>query len=114
MQVGKFYKNVALIFSGNIVSHVIAILSLPVLTRIFTPDDFGVYQLFLSFCSVLAIMVTGQYELSIIAPKYNYVAFTLASATIFVSILVSIVIMSILYIYIYCKWPTGLLSVDVF
>ncbi len=101
MQIGKFYKNVALIFSGNIASHLIAILSLPVLTRIFTPDDFGVYQLFMSFCSVVAIMVTGQYELSIIAPKYNYVAFTLATATVFISTAISIVMMSVLTVYIY-------------
>lgn len=98
--VGKFYKNVSIILSGNIVSHLIAIISLPILTRIFTPDDFGVYQLFLSFCSIASIIVTGQYELSIISPKYQYVAFKLVIATIGISAMASTVLMGFVYIYI--------------
>ncbi len=97
--VGNFYKNISLILSGNVASHLIALLSLPILTRIFTPDDFGVYQLFLSFCSIAAIMVTGQYELSIIAPKYNYVAFKLVVATICISAIASMVLGWTIYIY---------------
>ena len=79
-------------FSGNIAAHLFVILSTPVLARLFLPEEFGLYQLFLSFTSVSSMLATGKYELAIIAPKHDFVAMYLAIATTVISFVVSLFI----------------------
>ncbi|WP_027396879.1 lipopolysaccharide biosynthesis protein [Anaerovibrio lipolyticus] len=87
-----FYKNIAVMFSGNIVAHLLVVISTPVLARLFLPDEFGLYQLFLSFTSISSMVATGKYELAIIAPKYDFVAVSIAIATTVISLALSLIL----------------------
>ena len=55
-----FYKHMAWMFSGSMLAQVIGLLAAPVLGRLYLPEDFGVYQLFLSLFSILAILGTAK------------------------------------------------------
>lgn len=85
----KFYRNILIMLSGNVAASFIAVVALPVLTRFFTPDDFGLYQLFLSLIAILSMLATGRYELAIIAPRYNFVANILVIETVILSAIIS-------------------------
>ncbi|SFM05081.1 lipopolysaccharide biosynthesis protein [Pelosinus propionicus] len=65
----NFLKNVLTLMSGTIFSQIIMVLSMPVLTRIYSPEDFGIYAVFISATSIISVMATGRYELAIILPK---------------------------------------------
>lgn len=65
----SFIKNVLTLMTGTIIAQIISFLLMPILTRIYFPEDFGVYALFLSFSSVLSIIIAGSYEYAIILPK---------------------------------------------
>lgn len=62
-------RNVAKLLSANVVAQVIGLLVYPMLTRIYSPDDFGLMNLFTSIASVVIILATAEYHYAIVLPK---------------------------------------------
>lgn len=65
----SYTRNILTLVSGASLSQVILLVITPVLTRIFTPEDFGVYAAFFAVVSILVLVVTGRYEVAILLPK---------------------------------------------
>lgn len=63
--------NVALMASGTIISQIVVILSSPILSRIYSVNDFGYLSLFTSVISISAVLSTGRYELAIGIPEID-------------------------------------------
>lgn len=89
----KFIKNVATLVAGTGLAQLIGILVSPVLTRLYTPTDFGTLALYLSLISVLGVIATGRYEMAIMLPtedsepEVGKLLGVIATITIIVSIL---------------------------
>lgn len=62
-------KNSAKLLSSNIVAQAIGFCVYPLLTRLYSPDDFGLLNLFLSIGGVLLLLATGEYYSAIVLPK---------------------------------------------
>lgn len=65
----NFATNVLKIVSGSVVAQALSVLLIPIITRIYSPNDFGIFQLILSISGVLAIVSTFSYQFSIMLPK---------------------------------------------
>jgi O-antigen/teichoic acid export membrane protein len=57
---GSFARNLAFAFSGNATAQIIGFLFTPVITRIYTPAQYGLFALFISTASNLSSMSTLQ------------------------------------------------------
>lgn len=68
---GSFRDNFFTMAVGRTLSQVIPLLMTPLLTRIYTPEDFGIFAIFLSLVTVLALISNGRYNLAITLPKEN-------------------------------------------
>lgn len=79
-----FSRNVLTLITGTTIAQVIPIAISPLLTRIYTPEDFGLAALFFAFFSILSSIATGRYELAIMSPKSD----DEAKHIVFLSILV--------------------------
>ena len=66
-----FSKNVLTLISGVALAQAIPILLSPLLSRIYTMEDFGEYAIYNSFISVLIILSTARFEYAIALPKDN-------------------------------------------
>lgn len=86
----EFSRNVLTLMTGTTISQAIPIAISPILTRIYTPEDFGMFALFISIVSLMAVVSTGKYELSIILPKFNTYGFQLLSLSIIIAFFISI------------------------
>ncbi len=64
-----FFTNVFKLVSGSVIAQIIGILLIPVITRLYSPGAFGIFQLFLSISSILAIFACLSYQLAIMLPK---------------------------------------------
>ncbi|MDR3062348.1 MAG: oligosaccharide flippase family protein [Dysgonamonadaceae bacterium] len=58
----EFIRNSTVLLSGNTAGQAIALLTMPVLSRLYTKDDFGLFALFTSISGILIILGTGKYE----------------------------------------------------
>ena len=86
-----FFSNVLKLVSGSIIAQILGILLIPVITRIYSPDDFGVYQLFLSISGILIAFSCLSYQLSIMLPKEDEDAANIVALCFILVTIISIV-----------------------
>lgn len=65
----EFAKNVITLVTGTGIAQAISLLSAPLLSRLYSPEDFSVYALFASTSSILSVVATARYELAVPLPK---------------------------------------------
>jgi lipopolysaccharide exporter len=87
----SFLKDVLTLFSGTIVAQIIGLVFLPVLTRLFTPEEFGIFYIFLTTASILSLVATGGYEKSLVLPASDNDARHLVFFSLMLSIAVTAV-----------------------
>ena len=64
-----FVKNVISLMTGTTAAQAIPILISPILTRLYKPEEFGAFALYMAIASVLSVVVSGRYELAVILPE---------------------------------------------
>ncbi len=87
ISVSRFYKgstvqNSLILIIGTVVSQLITVISMPVLSRIYDPEKFGLYAVFLGLSTIISVMVTLRYETAIMLPKNNEQAVSLLALSI--------------------------------
>ncbi len=86
----EFVANVAKLFAGNGLVFVVSLFAIPVISRLYTPADYGVIGLFISIVSVAAVFATLKYEMAVVLPENDDTARRLLRATLVVSAGVSL------------------------
>ncbi|MCP1198065.1 oligosaccharide flippase family protein [Notoacmeibacter sp. MSK16QG-6] len=64
--------------SGTTFSQLILVAISPILTRLYTPEDFAVLALFGAFAQIAAVVANGRYEMAIYLPKHEGEAYNIA------------------------------------
>ena len=65
----NFASDVMKIMSGTAFGQVLAVLALPVLTRLYAPEAFGILGIFMAITGIVGVVVCMRYELTIILPE---------------------------------------------
>jgi O-antigen/teichoic acid export membrane protein len=93
----EYKKNVLVMVAGRIIAQSIPIVITPLLTRMYTPGEFGIFAVYGSVVSLVAMISNGRYCLSIILPKEKgeakYLVLLSSIFTVFVTILFTIVVL---------------------
>lgn len=63
--------------TGRIIGQTIPILLTPLLTRLYTPEEFGLFAIFVAITAILALLANGRYNLAIMLPKKDVNIFNL-------------------------------------
>lgn len=95
----EFNRNVFTLLTGTVIAQVIPIVISPILTRLYSPDDFGIFALYMSVTTILSVMATGRYELAIILPEKDEEAFNIAILAVIISIIFSFVLLLIVILF---------------
>lgn len=61
--------NVAILSSGTFLARGLAIVVSPILTRLYTPVEFGTFAIFMALVSSVGSAVCGKYEVAILLPR---------------------------------------------
>lgn len=107
-----FVRNVLTLLSWNSLAQVITLVSIPILTRIYTPEEFGLVALFIGMVNVFAVASNGQYDLAIVLPKRNGQAFHLLVGSVFLALIFSIITLFIVVVFF--DRLSGIFEVDVY
>ena len=83
-------KNFTKLLSANIIAQIIGLVVYPILTRIYSPEDFGLLNLFLSISSILVILSTAEYYNAIVLPKEEKKAISIVQVCLLLLILITI------------------------
>jgi len=72
---------------GAVIAQAIPILVSPIMTRLYSPNDFGLIALFTSIVSIFTAISTGRYESTVMLPVKDQDALTLLVLTLLVTLL---------------------------
>ncbi|MCB9453688.1 MAG: oligosaccharide flippase family protein [Anaerolineaceae bacterium] len=91
----SFVRSVVIVAGGATFAQGLALLVSPILTRIYTPDDLGVFGTFVSLFSILIAINSLSYELAIPLPETDEIASNLPLLAMF-ALCVTTVIFSLI------------------
>lgn len=97
--VSQFAKNTAVMLKGAIVAQGIAFLALPVMSRIYSPDDFGMLQSLLAVVTLLLVGASLRFEIAILSAKPHQLRHLVRAclALCFVTSVLALAVVSILW-----------------
>ena len=99
-----FGKNVLTVMTGTGLAQIFPVLISPILTRIYTPEDFGFLAIYLVGLSLLTIVATGKYENAIYLPKTHKAVSRILDLSLNLSIIISVLLMSLIVIFGHLSW----------
>ncbi|MBR6049245.1 MAG: oligosaccharide flippase family protein [Bacteroidales bacterium] len=98
-------KEALTLTGGNVLAQIIALAAYFVLTRIYSPDDYGLFNIFYSYIEVLIILSTCKYELAVVVASDDRQAAAVARFALRLNTLVSLALLTVALVL----WLTGTL-----
>lgn len=94
----SFIKKVTIVAGGTALGHVIGVLVSPILTRLFSPEEFGIFSVFTSFGGMLVSFACLAYERAIPIPEEEEDSLALGLVSVFLSLFIGGLLLSVLII----------------
>ena len=88
----EFAKDTAVLTIGTAVAQLVAIAAMPVMSRLYTPADFGLLAVFLAVSSIVATAITLRYETAILLPKEESESVSLVLLSLALALLLGLVV----------------------
>lgn len=89
----EFTKNVSTLTLGTLIAQLFSIVTMPVLTRLYSPFEFGVFGIFTSIISIGSVVAAGRYELAIMLPERDDDAKSIVSLSTIICTLLCIILL---------------------
>ena len=98
MKISEFSKNVIKLITGISIAQLIPILITPILTRYFSPEQFGTYGLYVSIYTILGVIASGKYDLAIMLPKNKKDSINIVAICCIITVVFSFIVFFLLFI----------------
>lgn len=95
----QYLTNLLKLMSSSVVAQLLIIASSPILTRLYSPDDFGIFALFIGLIGILSTIISLRYEQAIIIPKDDDKAKQLVYLSLLINAIVSIFVLLFLFVF---------------
>lgn len=104
-----YARNVLTLMTGTSLAQAIPIAISPILTRLYSPEEFGRFALYMAITMIASVLVTGRYELAILLPRQDRDALQITALAIVLSMTIST---ALLLIVIFLAQPMAVLLGD--
>jgi O-antigen/teichoic acid export membrane protein len=92
----RFIHGVFVLLTGATLAMIAPIIAAPLLTRLYSPEDYGVFALFVSVVSLLSVSIAGNYDSAVMLPKNDRDAFNLIAVCFLICLVLSIALVMVL------------------
>ena len=97
----------ATMVSGNLLAQLIALAAYFVLTRIYSPDDYGLFNIFYSYIEVFIILSTCKYELAVVVADDEREAAAVSRFALRLNTVVSLLLLTVALVLWLCEALPG-------
>jgi lipopolysaccharide exporter len=94
-----FISDSATMAAGTAISLVVGIIASPILTRMYSPKEFGVFSLFSTIISTASVIACFCYETAIVLPKKERVAAALLLLCLLLATILSVAASGVIFCY---------------
>jgi lipopolysaccharide exporter len=92
-------KHSFLLLVGSVIAQLITLLFYPIFSRIYSPEQFGTFALFVSITGIAAILSSGVYEQAILLPKKEAQALSLAMLAFAITLIQCVVFFAVAILF---------------
>lgn len=71
---GRFARSVTVLAGGAVLGQAITVLVSPILTRLYSPEDFGVFGVYASILGIVTVIASLRYEYALPLPEDDAIA----------------------------------------
>jgi len=89
-------KNTLTLSTGTAIASLIPILLQPLLRRLYSPEDFGAFAVYLSITGILVVVSTLRYELAVVLPERDEEAGNVVFLSLFIALLFNTIVFIVL------------------
>ena len=97
-KISEFTKNVLTLSIGTTLAQALPIAVSPILTRIYSPDDFGILALFISISLIFGSIANLRYELAVVLPERDEDAISVFILGCIVTFIISSVLFVVFFL----------------
>lgn len=94
----SFLSDILKLAGGTAVAQILGILAVPIITRLYGPDAFGLSALFASIVGIISIIVCLRYELAIMLPDKEEEAANILALSLFITLIISILTVPLVWL----------------
>ncbi len=94
-----FLKSVATLAGGTALAQSIPLLISPILTRLYTPENFGILAVFTAIVSSLSPAVCGKYEIAMVLPQRDSQGMELLGIALWFAFILSLVFLFVVIFF---------------
>lgn len=95
----EFVHHVLTLMTGTTIAQAIPIVISPILTRIYTPEDFGILAIYTSMVGILSAAATGRYELAVMLPEKESDANALVILSLIIAAILGLITLFLLWLF---------------
>ena len=99
----NFARNTAKLMAGSFGAQLVAFITIPIITRYYSPDMFGVFSVYYSLVTVLGAVSTLRFSNASMLPKSEAVAIDLVTLSLG-SVIFSTMLISAICVVVYIVW----------
>lgn len=90
LRTSSYVHDIVMQSSGNTLAQALGVISIPILSRLYSPADFGTLNIFLHAVSFMTILITWRYEYLIVLPKEESASLSLFSFVVSLGLTVTV------------------------
>ncbi len=92
-------KNITVLVTGTVIAQIIPVALQPILKRLFTAEDFGIFDIYLKILGMLFIIFALKYDMAVVLPKNRVKALLLLVLSVLLGFFFTLVSYIILFIF---------------
>ena len=94
-----FLKHFTILLSGGALAQLISGILSPIISRLYTPESFGIFAVYLSIGGFFSLLASARYELAIMLPKEDEDSWSVFIISAVIVIIVSVISLLLVFIF---------------
>jgi lipopolysaccharide exporter len=95
----EILRSASVLISGSVIAQLLSILLRPILTRLFSPESFGIFSVYLSLVGIIVVLSSLRYDDAIVLPKTDKESTNLLGLSLIINFAINIIIFSLVLLF---------------
>ncbi len=96
---GEFTRNVITLMTGTLAAQMLSVAISPILSRLYTPADFGVLALFTAINAIVSVVAAARYETAIMLPREDGDALNIVMLSVAITLVAGAILLGAIYVF---------------
>lgn len=95
----EFSRNVLTLVTGTAVAQALPVAISPILTRLYTPEEFGVFSVFFAIVAIFGVIANGRYELAVMLSEKEEEAINVFALGFIINTSLSLLLLLVIFFF---------------